>query len=541
MFRNLRRLAIALLVLPMPVALAADGGLADAVREEIAMFRDSGRLSAEDMQIAGGALLESIYELRQFAPAWQESAKVEALLQTVRASYADGLNPADYHLQEIEALRPTLGDGKAPSLRERAAFDLLLTDSLMRLVYHQAYGKVDLATRDPAWAIGRPLNHRDAASVIAELIDAKDLADGMPSIVPRQTRYERLREQLQRHRSLRDAGGWPEVSQGATIRPGSADTRIGTLARRLAISGDLAGNDSSRSAAYYDEDLQDAVRRFQKRHGLEADALVGRATLRALNVSIEQRIDQIRLNLERLRWYEDTASADFILVNVAAYEAYVVRDGKTVWTTNVIVGDVDNQTPLFSATLKYLVFNPTWTVPHRIASEELLPKIKQDSGFLAKGNYQLFDPAGNRVEASSVDWSAIERDSFRFTLVQQPGPANQLGEIKFVFPNEHSVCMHDTPQKSLFANAIRAFSHGCVRVDKPNELAEVLLGSEGWTRAQIDAEIDSARTKNVNLAKPLPVLLRYWTADVDDNGVIHFYPDIYDRDAAVLESLEGPM
>ncbi len=344
--------------------------------------------------------------------------------------------------------------------------------------------------------------------------------------------YQRLQVQLQRHRDLADAGGWPEVPAGPTIRPGSNDPRLAILARRLVVSGDLADNDVAVSAADYDEVMQHAVLRFQARHGLDVDALVGPATLRALNVSIEQRIDQIRVNLDRARSFFDGQGNDFILVNIAGFSATVVRDGQTVWTTSVIVGDTENKTPIFRSTLKYVVFNPTWTVPRRIASEEMLPKIKQDPGFFDTGDYQLLDGGGNIVEPSSVDWSAVHVGNFRYTLVQQPGCSNELGQIKFGFPNEYSVFMHDTPAKWLFTETKRTFSHGCIRVNKPLDLAGVLLSQDGWTRERIDSLIESEETKTVFLSEPLPILVVYWTAEVDDLGVIHFYDDIYELDAA---------
>ena len=355
------------------------------------------------------------------------------------------------------------------------------------------------------------------------------------------SQFERLQAELQRHRALADTGGWPKVPEGPTIRPQSNDPRLELLARRLAASGDLAKDDISFSSSKYNETLQDAVRRFQIRHGLEVDGLVGRATLRALNVSIEQRIDQIHVNLERARRLPGGQSEDLVLVNIAAFEAYVVRDGETVRTTKLIVGDMEDETPEFRSELKYIVFNPTWSVPHSIASEEMLPKIKQDPGFFTKGGYQLYDGDGNRVNPAGVEWSLISVGSFPYKLVQQPGPENQLGQIKFMLPNEYSVCMHDTPAKSLFAKAARAFSHGCLRVEDPLAFAEVILGSEGWTREQINSQVGSGETRTVVLSEPLPVYVLYWTAEVDDKGTIHFYDDIYGRDAKVLRTLDRPL
>jgi murein L,D-transpeptidase YcbB/YkuD len=318
-----------------------------------------------------------------------------------------------------------------------------------------------------------------------EVIRAETVADG--STVLQDPAYQRLRSALQQYRALAAGGGWPEVPGGPTIRPASDDPRLTTLARRLSISGDLADHQTWVESSGYDTVLQTAVRRFQARHGLEVDGLVGQATLRALNVPVEQRIDQIRVNLERARRRFYAGAEDFILVNIAGFKAYVVRDGKTVWTTKVIVGDPEHKTPVFSAALRYVVVNPEWTVPYKIASEELLPEIKQDPDFFTKGNYQLFDVDGGVVDPISVDWNSIRTGDFPFTLVQRPCSANQLGRIKFIFPNEYSVYMHDTPGKFLFTKAKRAFSHGCIRVDAPLGLAEAVLEGEGWSREQIES------------------------------------------------------
>ena len=538
MLRTLSVIWVCLIFMPWQASLATEQVPPEAIRAEIELLRESGQISADSIQIAAVGLIGKVYERRGFAPGWGAPGKVDSLLEVIRASYRDGLNPADYHLAEIEQLQRSVGTGRQLSTSELASFELMLTDSLIRLTYHQRYGKVDLERRDAAWAFSRPMGDRDSSLVIQEMLDAETVADAILSVAAQDPGYQRLKTALQLHRVLAADGSWPEVPGGPTIRPGSDDPRLATLARRLAISGDLADDQVWVESSAYDTVLQTAVSRFQARHGLEVDALVGRATLRALNVSVEQRINQIRLNLERARWRFNAGAKDFILVNIAGFKAYVVRDGKIVWTTKVIVGDTENKTPVFSAALKYVVINPDWTVPYKIASEELLPDIKQDPDFFTKGNYQLFDVDGGVVDPISVDWSSIRIGNFPFTLVQQPCSTNQLGRIKFIFPNEYSVYMHDTPGKFLFTKAKRAFSHGCIRVDEPLGLAEVVLDGEGWTREQIESQVRSGETRTVNLSEPLPVFVFYWTAEVNDQGLINFYEDIYERDATVLESLD---
>ncbi len=360
-------------------------------------------------------------------------------------------------------------------------------------------------------------------------------AELMAALAPSTWRYAYLRRGLKHYRALAESGGWAPIADGPTIGPGSKNPRVAALAARLAASGELTATDGQDDV--YDDALQAAVRLFQARHGLEADGLVGRKTLRQLNVPVERRIDQIRVNLERQRSWERPPGGDYLLVNVPAFTAYVYVQDRLTWSTRVIVGDTEDETPEFESGLRSVVFNPTWSVPYSIASEELLPKIQRDPNFLRRGNYRVVDRAGRQVDPDSVDWSVIRRNTFPFSLVQQAGPGNELGRIKFLFPNPYSVCMHDTPGKALFERARRAFSHGCIRIDEPLQLAERLLAREGWTTADIDARLRSGRTTTVALEKPWPVSLLYWTVDVDVEGALMFYDDLYRRDAAVLGRL----
>ena len=340
--------------------------------------------------------------------------------------------------------------------------------------------------------------------------------------------YDGLQEALARYEQIAAAGGWPTVADGPTIEPGSADPRIATVARRLAISGDLP--QPPRAFETYDDALQSAVRRFQARHGLEPDALIGKQTLRALNASVEKRIAQMRLNLERTRDVFAVTRDDFLLVNIPAFTVTLFRDGERVSRARVVVGETEMQTPLFEADLKYVVLNPTWTVPRKIASEELLPKIQADAGYLERNAYDVVDRNGKRVDPSTIEWARLGRNDFPYTLVQRPGPRNELGRIKFLFPNDYGVCMHDTPKKFLFARDSRAFSHGCVRIDEPVDFAGHVLGPEGWTKDRIAARLETNETHTIALQEPLPVVLVYLTAEADE-GVVYFYRDIYGRDA----------
>ena len=367
------------------------------------------------------------------------------------------------------------------------------------------------------------LTPRRAAWLVALLTAA--LAGAAAADVPP---HERLEDALARYEQIAEAGGWPVTPPGPTIEPGSVDPRIASVAQRLAISGDLS---TSRVFDAYDDALRSAVLRFQARHGLEQDGLIGKQTLAALNVPVEQRIRQIHLNMERTRQVFAVQRDDFLLVNIPAFTVTLFRDGEAQVMTRVIVGETDMQTPLFEAPLKTVVLNPTWTVPRKIASEELLPKIQGDASYLSRNAYDVVDRDGNTVDPAGIDWASLHRNNFPYTLVQRPGPRNELGRIKFLFPNEYGVCMHDTPKRFLFARDSRAFSHGCVRMQDPVDFAAHLLGPEGWTGEQIAARLRTNETHVIALKEPLPVVLVYLTAEADGEGTVYFYRDIYGRDA----------
>jgi murein L,D-transpeptidase YcbB/YkuD len=279
-----------------------------------------------------------------------------------------------------------------------------------------------------------------------------------------------------------------------------------------------------------------AVRRFQARHGLAPDGAVGPATLAALNVPVATRIEQLRANLERARWIFYEPESEFLVVNIAGFQLYHLRRGDVVWRTRVQVGRPYRQTPIFRAEMTYLVVNPTWTVPPTIYRNDILPSVRRNPAYLASRNIDAFDASGERVDPATVDWSGRNPP---YRLVQRPGPDNALGRVKFMFPNEHSVYLHDTPSRDLFDRDSRAFISGCIRVENPFELVEQLLG-RGWDRARIDEIIASGETTTVQMPEPLPVLLLYWTAEVTPDGIVEFFGDVYERDAALAEALDEP-
>jgi murein L,D-transpeptidase YcbB/YkuD len=311
-----------------------------------------------------------------------------------------------------------------------------------------------------------------------------------------------------------------------------ADSRVAVLARRLEATGELEGDAGDWAHGNYRGALVEAVLRFQARHGLVQDAKVGPKTLRALNVPADERIRQIRRNLERSRAYAAAEPGLVVVVNIPAFRADVSQDGATAWSTPVIVGETETPTPELRALITEIVVNPTWSVPAKIAAGEMLPEIKRDPGFLARGGYVLYSADGAAVDPRLVPWESLSYANFPYRIVQRPGPVNQLGRVKFVFPNVHSVYIHDTPAKHLFERSVRALSHGCIRMREPMVLAEMILAAQGHTAEAVAELLATAATTSIQLAAPVPIQLRYQTVEADTDGTLFFYEDIYGLDAA---------
>jgi L,D-transpeptidase YcbB len=533
-----RRTALAILLLAGAVAAPSGAQEADEqIRARVEELASTGVLEAAGVPIAARNLIPRIYEARKFEPTWRSAEQIDGLLEVIGDSYLEGLDPQDYHLDAVRSAREAFANLAALSPGDRASYDIMLTDSVIRLGYHLRFGKVDPVALDSHWNGVRDLGDEDPAKTIQSAIDSSSLRKFAAEVIPRPFLYDRFKAALAQYRALAAAGGWPTVPTGPTLKAGMTDARVPVLAQRLAVTGDLALIAAGAATTLYDGDVVAAVERFQQRHGLTADGAVGPATLAEMNVTVEQRIEQIRANLERARWVTYDPASEFIAVNIAGFQAYLLRRGEIVWRSRVQVGRPFTQTPVFAAKMTYLVFNPTWTVPPGILRNETLPAIRRDPGYLAARDMDMFDSSGNIVDPASVDWSKTRGTGFR--VVQRPGPNNALGRVKFMFPNEHSVYLHDTPSRNLFERDSRAFSHGCIRVDDVYGLALRLLGSR-WDRERIDALIAKGKTETVVLDKPMPVMLLYWTTEPDATGRISFFPDVYSRDAPVIAALAQP-
>ena len=533
-------------VLVMPVACAlllAGAGVAqerDAEREimraRVEQVRDDPAFAVGNVRIAATRMLPAFYERRGFSRAWTEDATREELLQAIRDTRADGLDPEDYLLSTLERMQ-TQAETPDASLDVRIDYDLLLTDALLRLLYHLMFGKVDPTSYDPHWNFQREVHRGDAVEFVQGIIDSGHVRERIEQEKPQHRIYLGLRAELARYRDLRERGGWAQIPPGSKLARGATDPHVAALRARLAATGDLAAGVPLDLHAF-DADVESAVKAFQARHGLDPNGSVGPRTFAALNVPIDARIEQLRVNLERSRWLLHDLDPTFVIVNVAGFQVYYLRDHELTWSARAQVGKPFRKTPIFRSAMTYLVLNPTWTVPPGILAKDTLPAVRRDPSYLKRQRMQVIDHQGRVVPASSIDWSKAGARGFPYMLRQDPGPDNALGRVKFIFPNSHAVYLHDTPKRALFEESERAFSSGCIRVENPLELAALLLeGQQGWDRAAIDRAVAEGKTRTVTLAKPVPVLLVYLTAWVDRDGKLQFRSDLYGRDPKVTAGL----
>ena len=529
--RMARRLAACILFLGSLTHPAAAQQSADStsdpathLMEMLEALTSTGQLVIEQRQIGAAKFMREFYGARRFKPAWTDPRNVDDLIAGIESAWSDGLTLEDFHLSAVTRLRSPEGLDAALI----AGRDILFTDSLVRLGYQLFYGKVNPSSFDANWNLDRPLFERNPAEVLAETLGNNTIPALLDALRPQTAGYKKLRDALARKREASRQTRIP-VPDGATLRKGDSGDRVTALRARLGLT---AGTD-------FDDTLDAAVRVFQTDNRLAVDGVVGGQTLAALNVGPEQRIDTLRVNMERARWFRDLRqSGTFIAVNIAGFRVYLVENGAIVWETRAIVGKTYHKTPLFTADMQYIVLNPTWTPTANIVRNEMLPKIRKDPGYLTARNFAVYDGSGQRVDPHQADWSSHRQ----YRIVQLPGPENALGRVKFIFPNGHAVYLHDTPSRNLFDKGQRAFSHGCIRTENPIELAKRLLADQpAWQPEAIEAVLDSGKSKTVYLTDPLPVYLLYWTANpLREGEEIEYLPDVYDRDGTILKALDAP-
>jgi murein L,D-transpeptidase YcbB/YkuD len=538
--RSIRLIAAATFVLCVcPAAAQSTDPVALAISAELDNLTTSGGATVHGAEIAMTALLQEFYSRRQFQPAWLQPQVGAQLRKALADSHDDGLDPVDYHLPLLEELS-SQAEASVAGAAIRGQYDILMTEALLRLGYHLSFGKVDPQSFDPQWNYGRTLAHMDVAQEIERAIAAQDVYQRIEAMKPTHRLYVGLKHELARYRDIEAHGGWPVFPSGPTVKPGMNDERLPALRQRLIATGDLEAGAASDSPVY-DATTEAGVRRFQLRMGSEVDGAIGPATVRDLNVSPAQRIRQLRINLDRGRVLLQDLPTEFVVVNIAGFTVYLVHGEEIVWTARAQVGKPYRQTPTFRSEISYLVFNPTWTVPPGIIKNDILPAARRDPAAITRKGLKVIDRSGREIDPASVDWSRFSSGHIPYTLRQDAGPDNALGRVKLMFPNPYLVYLHDTPSQGLFDRADRAFSSGCVRVERALELAErVLADPVRWNRDSIERTIAGRQSQNVTLTRKIPVLLAYWTSWVDQQGLMNFRRDVYAQDERWIAALDAP-
>ncbi len=483
-------------------------------------------------------LLNSFYKSRKYNLAWFKSnleprKAFFTYLKLLRNADYEGLDPNFYFFQEIEKNILDLQNLSGNDLILRVIqLDLLVSNSNLLYFSDLLFGRYELGPNFSEISYSEP--YINLVNIINKSIAKNSFNNALKVILPESRVYYSLREALKEYEVINANGGWQSVPPGPTLKKGTTNTRVVFLKHRLYASGDLKLYANQNAEAYlnngyFDDQLVAAVSEFQKRHGLTQDGAVGNNTLNSLNIPIDYKLTSIKINLDLWRKLPRNLGEKYVLVNVPAFKLYGVENNQKQLDMRVIVGRLDWNTPVFSEYMEYVVINPFWNIPSSIFADEVLPEIKKDPDYLKKKNIEVVSLSSASVEnAEYVNWYEVDPKNFNYRLRQQPGAGNPLGKLKFMLPNKHSVYLHDTPMKSLFNRSNRRFSHGCIRVESPLDLADFVFNDDNeWDAQKVQNAINSGVSNNVYLKRPIPVHILYFTVWVEDDNSVHFRDDVY--------------
>jgi L,D-transpeptidase YcbB len=488
--------------------------------------------------------LAGLYQRRAHLPLWIDATGRPGLdasdaLTMLRAAADDGLEPADYAVGQLDRLTSKLRTAP-PSIADLASFDVALSASMLRYLHHLHAGRID--PRTIGLRLTAPADQHDFAALVQSAVAEHRVAEAVADLMPPLAQYRALRTTLTKYRSIArevDSAAMALPAFARVVRPGEAYPGIDALLRRLMALGDLPAGTEPSTATVYRGALVDGVKRFQRRHGLAPDGIIGRSTHAALRIPIASRVRQIELALERLRWLPHLGEQRLLAIDIPMFRLWVwdtiPHDGEPLFGMDVIVGRaLRTQTPVFVEELQELIFRPYWNVPSSIVRYEILPRLDRDPEYLRREQMEIVLGPGDdaRVVAATPE-NLVRLRQGTLRLRQRPGPHNALGLVKFVFPNPENVYVHGTPAQSLFSRSRRDFSHGCVRAENPIALAEWALKDQpDWSRDRIVSAMNGTQSIHVRLPRPIQVVLFYTTAAVmPDDGTIHFAEDIYLQDA----------
>jgi len=439
-----------------------------------------------------------------------ETENIERYLIAIEQSESFGFDREDF---QYSALRDGL---RAPD----EEFVNMLEDSFRTFVRALIRGRVEPRALGPGWERSESAKSLDTAGLMRRFFAGERI--DYDSLNPQDVRFTRLVRALSKYRELALGGGWPELPKHPTVEE---------LAHRLRIEGDLEEESTEKEA------VLEALARFQRRHGLEPDGVIGKQTLEALNIPIAERVRQIELNLERWRWMPSVLESNYVEMNIPTFQLTVFEQQRPVFTTKAIVGTPARPSPVLHSNISAVEVNPNWNVPESIASRELLPLLKRNPSYALQNHMIILDEEGNEAPPPR-SWESYSAQNFPFRIRQVPGPWNSVGPIKFVFANGYGVYLHGTPAKNLFNKVSRRFSHGCVRLEDPLGLAANVFAGSEWTRANLQQLLDSGMTKTIALPNPVSLYLTYWTAQGNEDGTVLFADDIYEGDSKLDRAIK---
>ncbi len=485
--------------------------------------------------------IQEFYKSRGNKVAWTSTngpiPHVELFINRLQHADADGLRPKDYRIDELRKMYNAVKNGG--SEQEIAEMDLLLTTEFSRYAAQLNSGITRHEKEETGWLVKIPPTRYDS---LLNVVLADGSKDPFVKVEPDHPEYARLKSILHSYKSFAAKGGWPTLTGIKKLKIGDTSDQVLKLRERLTMTGEFrVGGANFYNPKVFDKYLDIAVKEFQTSHGLDPDGIVAGKTLEALNKPVSERIKQMNVNLERWRLMPKKFSGKYFLVNVPEFKLHVYDADKESFSMRVVVGKEFNATPVFNDRIEYIVFSPYWNVPKSIAIEEILPALEKNPAFLSKMNMEVvkgWDPKKvTIVSAHQVPWYNIKNDDFDYWIRQKPGKDNPLGLVKFIFPNNHNVYLHDTPFDQLFNKVRRDYSHGCIRVSDPMRVAQFLLKDKPeWTEERIKKAMNAGKEEYVNVPK-VPVYILYFTTWVDDDGKLHVRDDIYGLDKTLAARL----
>jgi murein L,D-transpeptidase YcbB/YkuD len=476
--------------------------------------------------------LSLFYQNRLYQPVWESSKILKSFTKELDKAYEEGLNPNDYHFETIQKLI----EHDSTSVQRDAELDLLLTDAFFLYTSHLLKGKVDFQKMVARWSID---SHKDD---IIELLQKSILNNSTRPILdglkPNDKIYTGLKKALQNYSKYQENGGWKDIPSGISIKYGASDSRIPFIRKRLVATKDISKIYVNNSDVY-DKNLFEAVQRFQLRHSMDSAGEITKNCLEQMNVSVDDRIDEIKINMDRWRQSSQELGPYYLKVNIPDFTLEVIKNRKIERVHKVIVGRIDRKTPTLNSTVTNLIFNPTWVVPPGILSADILPSVRKNINYLKAKNIIIYNNKGTVINPRTINFYSSSAKSYSY--VQSPGPNNSLGAVKFVFPNNYTVYLHDTPSKELFKKSQRTFSSGCIRVENPLELAAYLLNDPiNWNLTNIKKITHTRKTQTVLFKNQLTIHVIYLTTWTDSDGIVQFRNDIYNKNIKYLRAFKKP-